>query len=44
MQDSDVSEQQAGFMEVLGFSWRCWGKLKGNLFVWEKKSAKNKVI
>lgn len=44
MQDSDVSEQQAGFMEVLGFSWRCWEKLKGNLFVWEKILLKTKIL
>lgn len=38
MQDSDVRERQAGFMEVLGFSYRHWEKLKGNLLVCKKKN------
>lgn len=31
-------------MEVLDFSWRCWEKLKGNLFVWKKNLLKTKIL
>lgn len=44
MQDSDVREQQAGFMEVLGFSWGA-GKSWKEIYLFGKKILlKTKIL